>query len=178
LESGIELPFESLDVSPSVPFFACEAVGSVHKRLEFWKEKIGTDEYVLNIVRVGYRLPVFPGTERIRYRERNNWSARDEEAFALEEVLRLEAAGLVVRCLSQLLCCNPLSVAFKIKPYGSYKKRLVIDLSRHVNRLCTDSKYRMCTLGDVLAQTVRGDFQYVFDLESAYHHLRIHPDSY
>jgi hypothetical protein len=92
--------------------------------------------------------------------------------------LRLEAAGLVVPCASKPLCCNPLSVAFKIKPDWSYKKRLVIDLSRHVNRLCTDSKYRMCTLGDVLAQTVKGDFQYVFDLESAYHHLRIHPESY
>jgi hypothetical protein len=147
-------------------------VGSVHERLEFWKVKIGADEYVLNIVKEGYRLPVFPGTERIRYRVRNNKSARDEGAFVLEEVLRLEAAGLVVRCVSQPLCCNPLSVAFKIKPDGSYKKRLVIDLSRHVNRLCTDSKYRMCTL------TMKGDFQYVFDLESAYHHLRIHPDSY
>jgi hypothetical protein len=36
----------------------------------------------------------------------------------------------------------------------------------------------MCTLGDVLAQTVKGNFQYVIDLEAAYHHLRIHPDSY
>jgi hypothetical protein len=178
LESGIELPVESLDVSPSVPFFAGEAVGSVHQRLEFCKEKIGADEYILNIVKEGYRLPVFPGTERIRYRERYNRSARDEEAFVLEEVLRLETAGLVVRCVSQPLCCNPLSVAFKIKPDGSYKIRLVIDLSRHMNRMCTDSKYLMCTLCDVLAQTVKGDFQYVFHLEAAYHHLRIHPDSY
>jgi hypothetical protein len=83
-----------------------------------------------------------------------------------------------VHCVSQTLCCNPLSVAFQIKPDGSYKKILVIDFSPHVNRLCTDSKYRMCTLGDMLAQTVKGNFQYVCNLEAAYHHLRIHPDSY
>jgi hypothetical protein len=34
-------------------------VGSFQERLEFWKEKIGADEYVLNIVKEGYRLPVF-----------------------------------------------------------------------------------------------------------------------
>jgi hypothetical protein len=179
LDGVIELPVESLDASPSsILFFAGEAVGSVHERLEFWKEKIGADKYVLNIVKEGYRLPVFPDTEWIRYRERNNRSARDEEPFLLEEVLSLEAAGLVVRCVSQPLCCNPLSVAFKIKPDGSFKKILIIDLSQHVNRLCTDSKYCMCSLGDVLAQTVKGDFQYVFDLEAVYHHLRIHPDSF
>jgi hypothetical protein len=36
----------------------------------------------------------------------------------------------------------------------------------------------MTTLGDVLAQTMPGDFQYIFDLEAAYHHVRLSPDSY
>jgi hypothetical protein len=34
------------------------------------------------------------------------------------------------------------------------------------------------TLGDTLAQTLPGDFQFVFDLEAAYHQVRVHPGSY
>jgi hypothetical protein len=86
LESGIELPVESLDVSPSIPFFAGKAVGSVHERLEFWKEKIGADEYVLNIVKEGYRLPVFP----------SNILVIDQRKLIFSQSLRLRKRIIVV----------------------------------------------------------------------------------
>jgi hypothetical protein len=53
-----------------------------------------------------------------------------------------------------------------------------LDLSRHVNPLVYDDCSRLTTFGDCLSQTLPGDFQFVFDLEAAYHHVRVHPDSY
>jgi hypothetical protein len=130
------------------------------------------------VVENGYRIPVFDGTEVMAYREPNNKSARLEVDFVRSEVARLFEAGLVIRSPVAPLCVNPLSVAYKAKPDGGFKKRLVFDLSRHVNLLLTCPKYCMTTMGDVLAQTMPGDFQYVFDLEAAYHHVRLAPCLY
>jgi hypothetical protein len=89
-------------------FFLGAAVDHVHERLDFWTKKLEADKYVLNIVREGYRIPVFPGTENIVYREANNRSARLEPDFVKSEVARLLEAGIVVKCDSVPLCCNPL----------------------------------------------------------------------
>jgi hypothetical protein len=170
-------PVSGLSFSSPASFFS-RLVGRLHERVDFWLKKLEADTYVQNIVRSGYNIPVFPGTDKIVYREKNNPSARSESQFVTAEVYRLLEAGLVVRSDVRPLCTNPLSVAFKAQPDGTYKKRLVIDLSRHVNKLITKMSYKMTTIGDVLGQTFKGDFQYVFDLEAAYHHVRLHPDLY
>jgi hypothetical protein len=41
-----------------------------------------------------------------------------------------------------------------------------------------DDRYRMTTLQDAINSTRKGDFQVVFDLKSAFHHVRLHADSY
>jgi hypothetical protein len=123
---------------PDPSGFLGRAVGSVHKKAAFWRAKLEADPYVMSIVEDGYRIPVYPGTEKISYRERNNQSARNEVTFVRTEVARLLEAGLVVCCESAPLCTNPLSVAYKALPGGGFKKRLVIDLSRHVNKLMGD----------------------------------------
>jgi hypothetical protein len=158
--------------------FLGKAVGSAHSRMGFWKNTLEADSYVLDIIEKGYKIPVCPGTENISYWERNNGSARREQDFVQGEVASLLAAGMVVKSVLQPLCCNPLSVAFKQKVGGTMKRRLVINLSRHVNCLIPDLKYRVTTLRDVLSQTMTGDFQFVFDLEAAYHHVCLHPESY
>jgi hypothetical protein len=144
----------------------------------FWEKKLEADNYVMNIVKEGYRIPVYPGTDIIPYPERNNCSARTEEEFVTSEVNRLVQAGLVQKSVVRPLCVNPLPVAFKRKMDGTWKHQLVLDLSRHVNPLVYDDCSRLTTFGDCLSQTLPGDFQFVFDLEAAYHHVRVHPDSY
>jgi hypothetical protein len=69
-----------------------------------------------------------------RYREKNKGSARTEMDFVRLEVARLVEGVQVIEVLSAPLCTNPLSVAFKIKGDCLIKKRLVIDLSRWVNK--------------------------------------------
>jgi hypothetical protein len=114
----------------------------------------------------------------MRYREKNNKSARNEAAYVLEEVDRLVKAGQVVEVKTAPRCTNPLSVAFKINTDGTIKKRLVIDLSRWVNKFVIPNRFRMTQFKDVLEQSVKGDYQSVYGISKAYHHIRLHPDSY
>jgi hypothetical protein len=139
-------------------------MGLVHKKTAFLKKNLDADTFVLSVVENGYRV-------YMAYREPNNKSARLEVDFVRSEVARLFEAGLVIRSPVAPLCVNPL-------PDGGLRKRLVIDLLRHVNPLLTCLKYRMTTMGDVLAQTMPRDFQYLFDLEAAYHQVRLAPCLY
>jgi hypothetical protein len=61
---------------------------------------------------------------------------------------------------------------------GELKKRLVLDLLRCVNLAMKDDSYLMTTLQDAIESTSKGDFQVVFDLKSAFHHVRLHACSY
>jgi hypothetical protein len=88
------------------------------------------------------------------------------------------ADGQVIAVENILLCCNPLSVAFKVNMDGTIKCRLVIDLSRWVNKFIPASKYLMLKFQDVLVMTSPGEFQSVFNILKAYHHLRLAPESY
>jgi hypothetical protein len=125
---------------------------------------------VMWILENGNKIPVnMSDTERrTRYREKNNQSARNEMSYIRAEVARLLAP----------LCTNPLSVALKVNMDGSIKKRLVIDLSRWLNRFVRPDSFKMAQFQDALAQSLKGDYQSLFDISKAYHHLRLHPSSY
>jgi hypothetical protein len=63
-------------------------------------------------------------------------------------------------------------VAYKINADGTHKARLVTDLSRLVNKFVIPDRYRMARLQDALAQSSKSDYQKVFDITKAYHHMR------
>jgi hypothetical protein len=155
-------------------------VGGIHDSVQFWKETFESDVYVENILQQGYTIPVkmSPDEAKTVYLERNNKSARNEAAYVLEEVRRLVREGQVVETKTPPRCTNPLSVAFKVNPDGSIKKRLVIDLSRWVNKFVVPDRFWMVRFQDALAQSNQGDFQNVYDVSKAYHHISLHPDSY
>jgi hypothetical protein len=98
--------------------------------------------------------------------------------FVRSKVKRLVESGQVIQVDSVPRCTNPLSVTFKINSDGSIKKRLVIDLSRWVNEFIVPDRFRMARFQDALSQAAPGDFQSVYDISKAYHHLLLHPDSY
>jgi hypothetical protein len=165
---------------PAIPGFLVKAVGSVHNNLEFWTETFEYDSYVMNILKNGYRIPVeMTAAQRATvYREQNNQSAQSEMDFVRAEVKRLVEDDQVVQVYCPPVCINPLSVAFKVNADGTIKKRLVIDLSRWVNTLIIPDKFKMCTFQNALAQSAKGDYQSVFNVSKAYHHLRLAPESY
>jgi hypothetical protein len=71
-----------------------------------------------------------------------------------------------------------LSVAFKVNGDGSIKRRLVIDLSRWIKNFVIPDKYKMSRFQDALSQSSPGDFQSIYNISKAYHHIRLHPESY
>jgi hypothetical protein len=98
--------------------------------------------------------------------------------FVRSEFKSLVESGQVIQVDSAPRCTNPLSVAFKINSDGSIKKRLVIDLSRWVNEFIVPDRFKMARFQDALSQAAPGDFQSLYDISKAYHHLCLHPDSY
>jgi hypothetical protein len=144
------------------------------------RQKFDKDKYVFNIIEHGYKIPVkmTPVETSQHYRERNNQSVRNEMPFVRADVARLVADGQVIAMENIPLCCNPLSVAFKVNMDGTIKRRLVIDLSRWVNKFIPASKYLMSKFQDALVMTSPGDFQSVFNIWKAYHYLRLAPESY
>jgi hypothetical protein len=152
-------------------------VGKIHERVGFWVEHFCLDVYVPGILDHGFMVPV--DWKKIEaYEEADNKSARTNYNFVREEVARLLEFGLVVEWDIKPRCCNPLTVALKRLDNGELKKRLVLDLSCCVNLAVKDDRYRMTTLQDDIDSTRKGNFQVVFDLKSAFHHVRLRASSY
>jgi hypothetical protein len=174
----------SLESRPNSNGFERRAVGSIHDHLAYWQDTFEHDEYVYNILREGYRIPIdgsLPGAPADpygNYRKPNNLSAVKYIVFVREEVARLVKAGLIIKNDKPPRCINPLSVAYKRCSNGKVKMRMVTDVSRFGNLLIPKSKYRMTQFKDVLERANVGDFMAVFDTKAAYHHVRLHPDSY
>jgi hypothetical protein len=51
-------------------------------------------------------------------------------------------------------------------------------LSRCVNPSLEDDEFRTATLQDAINSVRKGDFQVVFDLKAAFHHVPLHPSMY
>jgi hypothetical protein len=173
-------PVGDEDLPAAASGFLGKAVGTVHENQEYWEQTFEANSYVSLILKNGYKIPVrMSAAQRItRYREKNNQSARNEMDFVRSEVARLLKDGQIVECKSPPRCTNPLSVAFKVNADGSIKRRLVIDLSRWVNGFITPDRFKMARFQDAIAHSLKGDFQSVFDISKAYHHLLLSPESY
>ena len=148
-------------------------MGHIHDRMDYWDEGIQADEYVLKILQDGFRLSFDRSKLPSCYQERNNLSARIHMDFVRNEVQKLVSKGCVVRVKTKPRFLNPLSVAEK-----NEKFRLVIDLSRCLNILLVEKHFKIDDLRTAKELIRQGDFMVVFDLKSAYHHVRMHPDEY
>jgi hypothetical protein len=65
----------------------------------------------------------------------------------------LVPGGQVIEVDKARICTNSLSVAFKVNGDGSIKRRLVIDLSRWINKFVIPDKYKMSRFQDALSQS-------------------------
>ena len=96
--------------------------GRLKCRYVFWETELEASEFVLGIVRSGYRLPFvrFPPFVCMR----NNRSALEESLFVATAIEELILANCIAECVECPLVCSPLQVV--TNPKG--KRRLVIDL--------------------------------------------------
>ena len=108
--------------------------GSLRRHLPWWRENVN-NEYIVNVVAQGYRLPLLgiPKDSHIN----NNKSARDHVDFVDAELSNLLSSGVIQLVDKKPTVVNALSVATNIKG----KHRLVLDL-RNVNPLIHVPKYK------------------------------------
>ena len=147
--------------------------GDVHEDWfrEFW-ESLKPGSWVLSVLEKGYEIP-FKGESPGPYEEANNASAKKHLDFVREQVRKLEQRGVVRWQESKPICTNPLTVATKVIEGGKLKQRLCLDLSRHVNPMVKHEVSKLSTFKTALSLILPGDFQGVYDLASAYHHIRM-----
>ncbi len=147
--------------------------GRIHQQefRQFWVDRLEADSWTLEVLQEGYSPPWQrkPGP----YQEANNASVRGEEVFVWETVKTWQRQGAVEAVAVHPTCVSPLSVAKAVKADGRIKKRLCLDGSRHINLLLEREPFRMTTVAGAAEIIEPGDFQFCYDLDSAYFHVLI-----
>lgn len=136
----------------------------------FWKEVLGANEWVLDVLANGYEVPF--RSEPTAYHERNNKSARDNMGIVKKIVADMILQGVASVAKEKPICVSPLGLVSKEKN-GVVKHRLVWDASRHVNLFVVEKHVKLQHLTTALEITERDDFQCVFDLAQWYYHVMI-----
>ena len=128
----------------------------------------GASRYILSVIQGGYRIPFKKLPESAVLR--NNRSARDNPSFVGSEIQSLLDKRCIVEVSQKPWVVNPLTVAYN--RHG--KPRLVLDC-RHINHLLCTYKFKYEDVSVVRQLFKTGDFTFVFDLKSAYHHISLFP---
>lgn len=142
--------------------------------LDFWKNELQCDQFVLSCVEFGYKIPFYDYPDPSVCFMSNNKSALNNSDFVTAEIQTLLKNNCIRRAdRSQVKMVSPLSVA--TNKVG--KKRLILDL-RVLNDHLLKHSIRFEDVRSVVPFMSEGVLNYasVFDLKSGYHHCSIHPD--
>ena len=152
------------------------APGSIHdeKYRDFWRNELEAGEWVMETLSNGYVIPF--SSLPPRYEESNNKSAIQDPEFVVKAINNLKRQGVIAFTDSKPYCVSPLTVSLKTGRDGEIKKRLCWDGSRCVNKHIKEQKVTLSHLQRALEITREKDFQIVYDLKAAYHHIKIHPE--
>ena len=156
---GLTLQFHSmlesdtplLDQSPTVQ-------GSLQRHVTFWEKEIKPSEFVLDIVKFGYRLPFISFPQPLL--AENHHSALVHAEFVKDSMQELVQANCAQESLSCPTVCSPLQVVSNAKG----KLRLVID--RYLNQFLVQIKFKYEGLDFIPSLFKKGDFAFSFDLKS------------
>jgi len=146
--------------------------GSIHKKdvFEFWKNNLKASDWVLKTLEFGYKIPFESLPDQ--YEEKNNASALANMVEVRKEVAKMIELGVVKVVRQKPHCVSPLGLVSRTID-GKIKHRLVFDASRCVNLAIKDQHVTLSHIEKVLEMTEKDDLQCVFDLKSAFYHIRI-----
>jgi hypothetical protein len=140
--------------------------GRLRENISFW-ESIGTNRWVLEIIREGYCLPFIDMPEQVVLS--NHRSAFKSSKFVTQEIAKLRLSGVLVEVKAhELTVCNPLVVVFN----NAQKPRLILDL-RYVNKHLRSCKFQYEDIRTAANLFIKGDLFFKFDYASGYHHIEI-----
>lgn len=146
--------------------------GSIHgiEVRDFWINVLQCSPWVVDVLKFGYRLP-FKTTPQ-SYEEMNNASVLEKPLVVERILLDLEKTGVIEFVDFKPHCVNPLGLVTTHTELGE-KHRLVLDASRCLNLHIDTPAVKLAHLEKALLLTCQDDYQVIFDLRSAYHHVRI-----
>jgi hypothetical protein len=145
---------------------------SIHAEdsVKFTERVLKAGSWQLGILKNGF-MPEFI-SEPSSYKEQNNRSALNNPETVQKKIQEWVTQGHVTELAEQPYCCSPLSVAEKLdSDSGVVKKRVVLDMSRHVNKFLVKQHVQLDDLIISEPMRHRGEFAGVFDLENQYFHL-------
>lgn len=136
--------------------------GRLKPLLNFWVETLDASDFVLDMIRCGYRLPFaqYPSQCFLK----NNRSTLQHPEFVAEAITELLSNCCIVEHVVLPFCVNPLTVT------EGKKLRLVIDL-RHVNNCLVKPKFKYDDLRSLSRVLDEGHWFFTRDLKSGYHHF-------
>lgn len=166
---GAEDAFPDINQDSHIPDINTFKPGGIHapQVRDFWKNTLKANSWVMDLIDYGYTLPLIekPTSSFLK----NNLSARKNMGFVREEIMKLEASGVVVFTSTKPTIVSPLTVASN----SSGKLRLCLDVSRSVNKFLSIPKVVLADLSSALEITETNDWQAVYDLSSAYFHIKV-----
>ncbi|XP_063420142.1 uncharacterized protein LOC134705325 [Mytilus trossulus] len=142
--------------------------GNLRKHALFWKNVLNANDFIMNVINFGYRIPFLSEPPTIFLS--NNRSALKHSEFvenSIEELLTKEC----IKEVNRPFVVNPLTVSVN----STGKERLVLDL-RHVNKFVEKQKVKFEGVKEAMTFVNFSGFGFKFDLKSGYHHIEIHPD--
>jgi hypothetical protein len=140
--------------------------------LQFAEQGLHMPRWQTSVMQTGYS-PEFKA-EPGPYYERNNRSAVIHSDAVTEKLAKWLAEGHVEEVQGRPHCCNPLSVVAKMDPdTKEIKKRVVLDMSRHINNHLVPQDVQLDDLKATEALRSPGDRMCIFDLENQYFHVRL-----
>ena len=131
--------------------------------------KANASQYVLDTLKLGYKLIFIDNVSPPSSFLPNNKSALSQESFLYTELLRLEQLGCIRKVSSRPHIVNPCSVVY------SKKLRCVLDASQHLNKYCVRRKTVLADLSRIPYLVRQGDYMTVNDLDSGYWQVPIYP---
>lgn len=140
-------------------------VGRLRDRIEFWEE-MGASQFVLGILREGFRLPFVAEPEKRIFA--NHRSCEENTDFvdnAVGDLIRLGCAKEVP--YEEVWVGSPLGVHT-----SGTKSRLILDL-RYVNLHLQKMKFKYEDMKLIAQIYEKGDYVVTFDLKSGFHHIEI-----
>jgi hypothetical protein len=116
------------------------------------------------MLRVRGLIPEYQ-SEPPKHKEKNNRSTLNNESVVQDKIQEWVDLDYVTALDEQPHCCNSLSVVEKRdSDTGLIKKRVVLDMSRHINNYVVKQNVQLEDLVATEALRHRGENQCVFDL--------------
>ena len=153
---------------PGQPLEDIEIGWRLWERRSYWEKEIACPEFVLDVVRYGYKLPFTRPPPRVR--RHNSKVCEVHKEFVSGAISELVTQG----CMIEVSECPWVVCGLSVDD-SRESLRLIFD-ARPVNECLFVESFKYETVGTARDFLSSESWLFQFDVKSAYPHVRVHPD--